>query len=137
MLASDLDIKEVTVEAIRFYLQTVIDRRALPVDMSQIKVSVLLEEVSKDLILRLVHDVYGRQVSDHVRAIRHIETDWWQALKQRWFPRWAKCRWRVEWEEIETRIDEYHLCPHISVKDPTMCFRWLSGWNGEEYERPF
>ncbi len=37
--------------------------------------------------------------------------DWWQAFKERWFPKWAKRRWPVEYEV--RRITLHVLYPNF------------------------
>ena len=40
--------------------------------------------------------------------------DWWQALKERWFPGWMKARWPVEYKRyhVEAMMWDWHLPPN-------------------------
>lgn len=43
--------------------------------------------------------------------------DWWQAFKERWFPRWALRRWPVRYKSVELHTHKYQrCCPHIRIK---------------------
>lgn len=54
------------------------------------------------LVFRLTQTIWGRKVGE--RLVRW-PADWWQAVKERWFPGWALRRWPVEyaWATIEAR----------------------------------
>ena len=49
------------------------------------------------LVLRLQQCVWGREVE---RQECQWPADWWQALKERWFPAWAKKRWPIEYKRV-------------------------------------
>lgn len=51
--------------------------------------------------------------------------DWWHALKQRWFPRWALARWPVEMARIEWTPEVVY--PLIALPDEP---RWELKFNG-------
>jgi hypothetical protein len=54
-------------------------------------------------------------------------TDWWQALKERWWPRWALRRWPVEYKHLDIHETIYKaVCPHVTSKENRLCFQWLS-----------
>jgi len=42
--------------------------------------------------------------------------DWWQALKDRWFPIWAKRRWPVRWRSRSFRAVMFF--PQITIPEP-------------------
>lgn len=53
---------------------------------------------------------------------------WWQHLKERWFPRWAKRRWPVQYETI--RIDAKAVYPKISMP-PSEPYQLVVQWSGD------
>lgn len=80
------------------------------------------DEMMGDITAKaLVEDVLGQQLVQ-VRGrlfYENLETieyprDWWEALKERWFPRWAKKRWPVRVKHYE--INAYY--PTLQM--PTM-----------------
>ena len=67
----------------------------------------------RDLIsVQLRQFVYGYQI-DHVE--RTWPRDWWQALKERWFPPWATRRWPVVYDGVT--IDAKVLYPQLAGAD--------------------
>lgn len=45
--------------------------------------------------------------------------DWWQAFRQRWFPRWALVRWPVRLCRVELRADAvYPEIPIVEGRGP-------------------
>jgi hypothetical protein len=69
--------------------------------------------VYDNLVLRLVQEVYGRQVE---RVDVRYPSDWWQAFKERWFPAWAKKRWPVHYKT--TALEAKELYPKLAVAIP-------------------
>lgn len=46
-----------------------------------------------------------------IEAARY-PADWWQAVKERWFPQWLLSRYPVEY----TSVPRYAVCPHLDSK---------------------
>jgi len=45
-------------------------------------------------------------------------TTWWQAFKERWFPKWAKCKWPVQYKRIDVEQMIYlAVCPHLQCDE--------------------
>lgn len=45
--------------------------------------------------------------------------NWWQAVRERWCPRWWLARWPVVYDEIHIDQRAYKaVCPHLSVPMP-------------------
>ncbi len=40
-------------------------------------------------------------------------SDWWQALKERWFPKWMKQRWPIKYNEVWA----YHKFPDLEIPE--------------------
>lgn len=44
---------------------------------------------------------------------------WWDAIKDRWFPKWLKNRWNINYKAIDIEQNIYKaICPHLPT-DPT------------------
>ena len=52
--------------------------------------------------------------------------DWYQAFKQRWFPRWALKRTPVRM----TKVHLARFCPHVAVPDNRTHTDWLKATKG-------
>ena len=68
------------------------------------------EEDPSAMVIELEAFLAGQSDQEYVE----FPKTWWDAFKDRWFPRWAKERWPVE---IEIHRKGQRLCPHIHA-DP-------------------
>ena len=72
-----------------------------------------------DLIFELRSCIYGRTLTKYPR-------DWWEAVKERWFPAWALKRWPV----LYNRIDE--LYPELELPSAGPRVIRVDAWQPEE-----
>lgn len=64
------------------------------------------------LVLRLKTKIWATEIS--VEETRH-PADWWEACKERWFPRWALRRWPVRYRVFD--VTAYHKYPKLRLQD--------------------
>lgn len=72
------------------------------------------------LILRIRAEMLGKHVQDHI-----FPADWWQAVKDRWFPAWLKKRCPVRYIVI-SRTAVY---PELSIPGAKLVeevFTWIN-----------
>ena len=62
-----------------------------------------------DIVLRIKQAVYGRTME---RVEVKYPRDWWEAVKDRWLPEWAKARWPVKYQCHTLTATEFY--PKIS-----------------------
>lgn len=67
---------------------------------------------------------------ERVEVHEEWPANWWEALKERWFPAWALRRWPVQKKSIHISKAVYHaVCPHLYVTGQLSkehnCFAWL------------
>lgn len=98
------DLKRIELEALRFGARRWIDPRLI--DASNLRFHV--EEEGRRLLLELTAHI----ASERLEEISY-PSDWWQAFKERWFPKWAKAKWPVETTRYEARA----LYPRISMPE--------------------
>lgn len=54
-----------------------------------------------------------------------VPADWWQHLKERWFPaRWLR-RWPVKTRAIRKSVQWLSVCPHTDACPPTQHYQWM------------
>jgi hypothetical protein len=61
---------------------------------------------------------------------REWPEDWWQALRERWFPRWWLRRWPVLVKVHHREIVSFKaVCPHLNIKveRQELHLQWLAG----------
>jgi len=85
--------------------------------------------LSPDAKLDVLYDATGDAIISvtsfvHAMPFRKIDVykrwpaTWWDAIKDRWFPGWAKHRWPVKWEIVDINEHIYGpVCPHMQHPD--------------------
>jgi len=71
-----------------------------------LEVSEQAEFLMDQMVLTLKAEVYGEHLRDH-----KFPADWWQAVKDRWFPDWLKRRYPVRY----TIISRSAVYPEMSL----------------------
>lgn len=83
-----------------------------------------LGHVPTNMQASLIQQAFGHMLCEiRARAIKgktvhekvEVPADWWQHLKQRWFPAWALRRWPARMRTIDVRVTR--LCPHIKLDE--------------------
>lgn len=64
----------------------------------EMRVSSEISPVVNGMIFTLTQAIWGHKVGDRVAE---YPADWWQAVKERFFPRWAQRRWPVKYKQVE------------------------------------
>ena len=82
--------------------------------MAQTTSSLVMDYARDRQLLQMVHYCYGKR-----GATISVPRDWWEALKERWFPAWALLRWPVVSRVYEARA----LLPFLNVPPQE---RWLT-----------
>ena len=59
------------------------------------------ELAAHNAVRMLTYHVYGRR---KIETVEYPAT-WWDALKLRWFPRWALRRWPAQYAKVEIRAE--------------------------------
>lgn len=86
----------------------------------------LYEQFAVDSIAtRFVKAIWGREAQE--RVVRYPK-DWWQGVKERWFPQWMKDRWPIEYtvEKLTAR----ELYPQLKF-DPRVGERVINILGGD------
>ena len=85
-----------------------------------------LKDQGETMVLQMA--AYMRALKDH-RIFYNINypMTWWDALKDRFFPKWALKRWPAKYKKIF--IDELvykAVCPHLPALPENRHFEWLA-----------
>lgn len=64
------------------------------------------------ILLQIKQSIMGREMQSE--TVRY-PADWWEAVKARWFPAWAKRRWPVH--ETVVELTALELYPKIALPD--------------------
>ena len=81
------------------------------------------------MISTAVHGVFlSREVSRTTES-EWVPEDWWDALRDRWSPRWVLRRWPIRRRQIIKSTVVHRLCPHMETpQDRYVHFQFLAGW---------
>ena len=71
----------------------------------ELEFSTVADWMSDDIVLRIKQEVWGREVE---RQEHQWPADWWQAVKERWFPAWAKKRWPIKYRHVRILARELY-----------------------------
>ncbi len=83
----DFVIDKVTLEKLELRIRQDLDAQLLAGFLTDVRV---VEDYTRQWAVEIRRHIYGKQL-DQVE-VRHPAT-WWDATKERWFPRWALRRW--------------------------------------------
>lgn len=86
------------------------------------------ESLGEELSIQLTSYVatLGKQKIDI--DIRYPE-DWWQAFRDRWFPRWYLSRRPSRFVHKEVHESVFKaVCPHLDLDDKAIHVQWLAIW---------
>lgn len=92
-------------------LRFAVSQRISQAQLLDFSVDTFQDFFTEDLTYRLKAAVWARHIgSDDVR----FPADWWQAFKERWFPRWVNRRWPVQYRTFT--IDAWHKYPALQLQ---------------------
>lgn len=76
---------------------------------------VVESEAFRDRFSNMVTCAFTTKIAGETLEVKEatFPADWWQAVKERWFPVWVKERWPVRYASI--RIEARALYPKISL----------------------
>jgi hypothetical protein len=104
--------KRLEFELQEVFAQHVIARTTLDKQPYLHNVQALLREEANNLLMTL-HAFVPAQKKTH--TVRY-PADWWQAVKDRWYPAWALSRWPVVYRQIT--VDAHRTWEHLPVTAP-------------------
>lgn len=119
-----VEIERKQLEMMRYAVQMSLDDRLM---MDAISAEVY-HDAAHRMICTLTYDVYGEK-----REPRRVQwpATWWDAFKQRWFPKWWLRRWPVRYAFAEFRCTQLYpdvrgmgrIFEYVEMSNPD---NWLS-----------
>jgi hypothetical protein len=101
-------VKSITLEKIKVALSKVVH----PTIIDNMKLDFREDVLSRQFIFDLKTFMMGQHLEDIEKS---YPVDWWQAFKERWFPKWWLEQWPVQYNKIHIRVDA--LYPKIELPD--------------------
>ena len=80
---------------------------------------------ARSLVLQLTTSLAEQKTSYETKPVYRPE-NWWEAVKERFLPLWARKKWPIKMETISTEIANLtKLCPHLKSHDQD-CYRFFT-----------
>lgn len=94
--------------------------------LSKLNTQVQVDALTDSLLISL--DTYLDGITNHKISIhKRWPRTWWDALKDRWFPSWAKTRWPPQYDSIDIDQPLYlAVCPHLYTEPQGSHLEWLA-----------
>lgn len=131
---SPLEISRIELEKIRVWCGQALYEA--DVGHQDLEIDSWINPVSRQFIIQMETYLMGL-VDERIEIHREWPRTWWDALKDRWFPEWAKRRWPVAYDGIHVSKKTYKkVCPHIRAphREDRMCFNFFTAPYLEEPE---
>ncbi len=103
------EIERIVLEKLKFGLSEHIH----PVLLSKLRLSIEEDIFTKDLIARIRGFVWSKEVKKEVEETFSYPSNWWEAVKARFFPKFLKRRYPVKYKYKDVVIHHIHICPHV------------------------
>jgi len=90
-----------------------------------------VDEMARRLVMSLEHRLLRGVPTEYQDEVAFSwPADWWQAFKERWFPRWLLKKYPVAYrtEVVARKLVEHRYCPHIRTppgNGDKVCFDYL------------
>lgn len=104
------EISAVTIEKIRVTILDVVSRDLLG---ATVDVSLHTSFIRDDIAFRVHGFIWGQYLDKH--SVQY-PTDWWQAFKERWYPKWLLAKYPVRYKVFE--VDVKALYPDLKYDIP-------------------
>lgn len=101
-----------TLEKITFMVQTYITQELAKDFAIAPQIHVFIDQWFDNIVLQIRQSVLSQKLDEI--SVRY-PADWWQAVKERFAPRWFRRRWPIEWNK--TTIDVRAIYPKMAMPD--------------------
>lgn len=78
---------------------------------AEYRASAHVDHIMGGLALRLERFVWATKIGEELES---WPADWWEAVKERWFPTWALHRWPVRYRHLSLKA--YHAYPTMNLQ---------------------
>lgn len=105
------EFEKVTLEKIEYKLE-----RHIPlVQLRDLEVKSWIDDFTNSIVTEIKGFVYGRKVKKVVTNTVAYPSDWVQAVKERFLPKFLRKWFPINYKYIDAVTIHYHICPHINV----------------------
>jgi hypothetical protein len=109
VISCDVTMKHIRLEVKRFMAEQRFDEGAY---LGNLRMESFYDHAAQAMVLRTLQRVASKKLD--VKTVR-FPSDWWQAVKRRFFPAWALAKWPVQYTEVTMEANAY--MPDICIPD--------------------
>lgn len=111
------DVAQHTLDVLRYKIQETADLQALR--GARLEPEVIIDQMGDRILYRLRADILGKRMDERTVESERVQypCNWIEAVKERWFPKWAKKKWPVRYtvKQLSVRVRFDVLYPEIEV----------------------
>jgi hypothetical protein len=131
----DVQFQRIVLEKLRIAFQMHLGQMEFV--RNHLELSAYVDEVARRMVLQVQSYILAMEKEcERVAVTVTVPRDWWEAVRERWIPKWWLKRWPVKYRTVTSGKDvkKYRVCPHVNVKtrDDTRHFEWLMTKGFEE-----
>lgn len=92
-----------------------------------------IDQIANEFAVELFAFLASKKHEETERTTIEVHADWWEAFRDRWFPRWWLGHWPVKFTTVETLVKTTttKVCPHINTGKDRDHIRFLMMSPGE------
>ena len=120
-----MSVEQRTLERFKYAIQEYLDAQLVNelADMPAVEFQQHVSFIGDELLLALRGKMLGETLE---RISASYPVNWWEAVKARFFPEWAKKRWPIQYAKIE--LEARALYPRLSLpKEPHFITLMMDG----------
>ena len=122
----DAEYKRYAAEKVRLNVDRSIDTREMDATRSRAKMESAFDIAENSMLLQLTTYMHG-MADERVQIDKKWPKTWWDAFKERWFPKWILSRWPVEYDRIYVDQVIYKaVCPHLQDDEQNQHLEWMA-----------
>lgn len=107
------EFEKVVCEVLRYQVQQLLSKETMLMRNSELKA--WIDQQARGMILELRTMAVAKHRKEEIDWVKY-PSDWWEAFKERWFPKWMLRRWPVNYKRKVVQQNVYHCCPHMDIK---------------------
>lgn len=107
------EFEQVVCEVVRYQIQKHLSRELTL--LRNLELKSWMDQHARSVVVELTSVALAKHRKEETGWVSY-PADWWEALKERWFPKWMLRRWPVKYTKRVVEQTVYHCCPHMDIE---------------------
>lgn len=115
--------RSIKLDPIHFYIR----RKILLEAIEDVQVSFdcqIVQDTAESAILEVAAYVSGRK-NNYITVDVKYPTNWWEAFKEYWFPKFLLKYWPVKYNRIYIHEPQFVICPHFPTESREIHYEYI------------